>query len=53
MAFKREDIETLRLLLAFTRITDPHKRREIIHLVERKAAERRSDDDEGEPEPSR
>ena len=52
MAFEREDIETLRLLRAFARITDPQKRREIIALVERKAAEQKSDD-EGKPEPSR
>ena len=52
MTFAREDIETLRLLRAFTKITDPLKRREIIALVESKAAERTSDDEE-EPKPSR
>jgi len=53
MAFEREDLETLRLLRAFIRITDSNKRREIIQLVERQAAERKSDDDEGKPKPSR
>ena len=35
MTVKREDLETLRLLRAFVRITDPVKRREIIELVQK------------------
>jgi hypothetical protein len=35
MGYKREDIETLRLLRAFYKITDPAKRREILELVEK------------------
>jgi hypothetical protein len=35
MTFKREDLETLRLIRAFVKITDPEKRREIIALVEK------------------
>jgi hypothetical protein len=38
MTFKREDLETLRLIRAFIKITDPKKRREIIALVEKAAA---------------
>jgi hypothetical protein len=37
MTFKREDLETLRLIRAFIKITDPKKRREIIALVEKAA----------------
>jgi hypothetical protein len=37
MTVKREDLETLRLLRAFVKITDPEKRREIIALVEKAA----------------
>jgi hypothetical protein len=37
MTFKREDLETLRLIRAFIKITDPEKRREIIALVEKVA----------------
>jgi hypothetical protein len=38
MEYSREDFETLRLLRAFGKIQDPQKRREIIELVESKAA---------------
>jgi hypothetical protein len=38
MGYKREDIETLRLLRAFYRIRDPAKRREILELVENAAS---------------
>jgi len=39
MTVKREDLETLRLIRAFVKITDPKKRREIIELVEKVAKE--------------
>ena len=39
MSYKREDIEALRLLRAFSRIQDPAKRREILELVEKAADE--------------
>ena len=39
MSYKREDIEALRLLRAFSKIQDPTKRREILELVEKAAAE--------------
>ena len=39
MTVKREDLETLRLIRAFVKITDPEKRREIIKLVEKAARE--------------
>jgi hypothetical protein len=48
MTFKREDIETLRLLRAFTKIADPERRREIVALVESMA---KSDNEQ--PKPSR
>ena len=35
MTVKRKDLETLRLLRAFVKITNPEKRREIIALVEK------------------
>jgi hypothetical protein len=38
MQYSREDFETLRLLRAFGKIQDAEKRRQIIKLVERKAA---------------
>jgi hypothetical protein len=38
MGYKREDFETLRLLKAFYKITDPAKRREILELVEKAAS---------------
>jgi hypothetical protein len=34
---KREDIEELRLLRAFSKITDPAKRRKILELAEKYA----------------
>jgi hypothetical protein len=37
MDFRREDIEALRLLRAFARITEPDKRRRIIELAEKAA----------------
>ena len=37
MGYKREDIEALRLLRAFSKIQDPAKRREILELVEKAA----------------
>jgi hypothetical protein len=37
MNLDRKDLETLRLLRAFVRITDPQKRRKIIELVEKSA----------------
>jgi hypothetical protein len=43
MSITRKDLETLRLLRAFVRITDPQKRKEIIELVE-KSAPRKSDE---------
>ena len=43
MSITRKDLETLRLLRAFVRITDPQKREEIIELVE-KSAPRKSDE---------
>jgi hypothetical protein len=39
MGYKREDIEALRLLRAFSKIQHPAKRREILELVEKAAAE--------------
>jgi len=38
MGYKREDLEALRLLKAFSKIQDPAKRREILELVERAAS---------------
>ena len=38
MDYKREDLETLRLLRAFSKIQDPAKRREILELVEKAAS---------------
>jgi hypothetical protein len=38
MGNKREDIETLRLLRAFSKIQDPAKRREILELAEKAAS---------------
>jgi hypothetical protein len=35
MTIKREDLETLRLIRAFVKITDAEQRREIIELVEK------------------
>jgi hypothetical protein len=37
MSFDRKDLETLRLLRAFVKITDPQKRREIVEMVEKLA----------------
>jgi hypothetical protein len=51
MEYSREDFETLRLLRAFGKIQDPQKRREIIELVESKAAT--SNEDPGNEQPSR
>jgi hypothetical protein len=53
MEFSREDFETLRLLRAFGKIQDPQKRREIIELVESKAAALKKDPDDEQPDPSR
>jgi hypothetical protein len=38
MNSKREDLETLRLLRAFTKIADPAKRREVIEQAEKHAS---------------
>jgi hypothetical protein len=38
MGYKGEDIETLRLLRAFSKIKDTAKRREILELVEKAAS---------------
>jgi hypothetical protein len=38
MGHKREDVEELRLLRAFSKITDPAKRREILELAEKYAS---------------
>jgi hypothetical protein len=46
MNSKREDLETLRLLRAFTKIIDPTKRREVIELAEKHAAPK-TDGDKG------
>jgi hypothetical protein len=43
MDFKREDFETLRLLRAFRKVTDPAKRRKIIELVETEAQKPKPD----------
>jgi hypothetical protein len=40
MGYKREDIEGLRLLKAFSKITDPAKRREIVELAQKYASPR-------------
>jgi hypothetical protein len=53
MEYSREDFETLRLLRAFSRIQDPQKRREIIELVESKAAAPKDDPDNEQPDSSR
>jgi hypothetical protein len=37
MDYKREDIETLRLIKAFAKIADPEKRKEIVALTEKYA----------------
>jgi hypothetical protein len=49
MEYSREDFETLRLLRAFGKIQDPQKRREIIELVESKAATSKDDPQDEEP----
>jgi hypothetical protein len=49
MEYSREDFETLRLLRAFGKISDPQKRREIIELVEGKAAAPNDDPDNEKP----
>jgi hypothetical protein len=49
MEFSREDFETLRLLRAFSRIQDPQQRREILELVESKAAASKDDPENEEP----
>jgi hypothetical protein len=43
MGYKREDIETLRLLRAFSTIKDQAKRREILELLEKSASPRPDD----------
>jgi hypothetical protein len=43
MGYKREDIETLRLLRAFSKIKDQAKRREILELLEKSASPRPDD----------
>jgi hypothetical protein len=37
MDFKREDLEALRLLRAFAKVTDPDERREIVARAEKSA----------------
>jgi hypothetical protein len=46
MNSNREDLETLRLLRAFTKIEDPAKRRQLILLAE-KYASPKTDGDKG------
>jgi hypothetical protein len=46
MDYKKEDLETLRLLRAFHKIKDAEMRREIVKLVEKHAAARKPDDSE-------
>jgi hypothetical protein len=38
MSYKRKDLEELRLLNAFSKITDSEKRREILELAEKYAS---------------
>jgi hypothetical protein len=52
MEYSREDFETLRLLRAFSKIQDPQKRREIIELLENKAAAPKENPDDEQPKPS-
>jgi hypothetical protein len=49
MEYSREDFETLRLLRAFGKIQDPQKRREIIELVESRAATSKDNPQDEEP----
>jgi hypothetical protein len=53
MKYSREDFETLRLLRAFGKIQDPQKRREILELMESKAATPQDDPNNEKPIPLR